>query len=336
MAKNDNIQDLLKDVADAIRSKKGSEELINPQEFSTEIANLPSGGGQWAVDFGEEIGSNNPYTLGALQEDIDYYNQIQEERRLYAEGKGGRSDNAILNDPEFKEKIAWWPKGMKAPTYLGDFFSLKEFVDDGYIPQYYTGTFGKAGKLVRVKMNMSGVKRAYALFANCVSLEKVDADLSSVENAEQAFSNCYNIGRGFFNIDMPNAINIASMLQNSGIRKAVITSKILTKASYLFANCVNLREVYIDISNSPDITSMFNICWALEKPYVKGWTTGNLGINNYSKVSPDSIHYIISNAIYADSVKTLGLNNTAKENWEASEYYTEDVAKAQELNITIA
>lgn len=43
MAKNDNIQDLLTDVADAIRAKKGTTDKINPQNFSSEIASIQSG-----------------------------------------------------------------------------------------------------------------------------------------------------------------------------------------------------------------------------------------------------------------------------------------------------
>ena len=45
MAKNDNLKDFLTDVADAIREKKGTEDLINPQNFSEEIRNLQSGEG---------------------------------------------------------------------------------------------------------------------------------------------------------------------------------------------------------------------------------------------------------------------------------------------------
>ena len=43
MSKQDNLTDFLVDVADAIREKKGSTEKINPQNFSDEIKNLPSG-----------------------------------------------------------------------------------------------------------------------------------------------------------------------------------------------------------------------------------------------------------------------------------------------------
>lgn len=44
MAKNNNLTDFLTDVADAIRTKKGTSGLIDPQDFSSEIASIPSGG----------------------------------------------------------------------------------------------------------------------------------------------------------------------------------------------------------------------------------------------------------------------------------------------------
>jgi len=45
MAKNDNLKDFLTDVANAIREKKGTTDLINPQDFAAEIASIQSGGG---------------------------------------------------------------------------------------------------------------------------------------------------------------------------------------------------------------------------------------------------------------------------------------------------
>lgn len=45
MAKDNNLQDFLTDIADAIREKKGTTEKINPQNFSSEIKGITSGGG---------------------------------------------------------------------------------------------------------------------------------------------------------------------------------------------------------------------------------------------------------------------------------------------------
>lgn len=42
MAKNDNLGDLLTDIADAIRAKKGTSESINAQDFANEIASIKS------------------------------------------------------------------------------------------------------------------------------------------------------------------------------------------------------------------------------------------------------------------------------------------------------
>lgn len=40
MAKTDNLTDFLTSVADAIRAKKGTSDLINPQNFDSEIASI--------------------------------------------------------------------------------------------------------------------------------------------------------------------------------------------------------------------------------------------------------------------------------------------------------
>ena len=49
MAKNDNLKDFLADLADAIREKKGTSDPINPQDFTSEIASIETGGGEDVV-----------------------------------------------------------------------------------------------------------------------------------------------------------------------------------------------------------------------------------------------------------------------------------------------
>ena len=44
MAKNNNLTDFLTDVANAIRAKKGTTAKINPQDFTSEIASIETGG----------------------------------------------------------------------------------------------------------------------------------------------------------------------------------------------------------------------------------------------------------------------------------------------------
>ena len=49
MATNDNLSDLLKSIADAIRSKKGTTAEINAQNFASEIESIQTGGGSTTV-----------------------------------------------------------------------------------------------------------------------------------------------------------------------------------------------------------------------------------------------------------------------------------------------
>ena len=84
MSKADNLKDFLTDVADAIRAKKGSTNLINPQDFSSEIASLPSG--LEIVDMTETTATIEPnkvyvwgmveslnITLGASTDESDFF-----------------------------------------------------------------------------------------------------------------------------------------------------------------------------------------------------------------------------------------------------------------------
>ena len=84
MSKADNLKDFLTDVADAIRAKKGSTDLINPQDFSSEIASLS--GGLEIVDMTETTATIEPnkvyvwgmvesldITLGASTNDSDFF-----------------------------------------------------------------------------------------------------------------------------------------------------------------------------------------------------------------------------------------------------------------------
>ena len=84
MSKQNNLTDFLTDVANAIRAKKGSTDLINPQNFSSEIASLS--GGLEIVDMTETTATIEPnkvyvwgmveslnITLGASTDESDFF-----------------------------------------------------------------------------------------------------------------------------------------------------------------------------------------------------------------------------------------------------------------------
>lgn len=63
MARNNNLQDLLKDTADAIREKKGTSDLIKPYDFPEEIASIETGGGGLIIASDENEMTNYLNTL---------------------------------------------------------------------------------------------------------------------------------------------------------------------------------------------------------------------------------------------------------------------------------
>lgn len=134
MGKNNNLHDFLVDVADAIREKKGTSEPINPQEFSNEIKGIESGS-PFAVDFGEEIASGNAAYLNALQEDIDYYNEV---KAMLASGVATKT---IWNDKEFRRRIAWIPTEMMTEyglSHICDCSNLRVYPYDKLISGLYS------------------------------------------------------------------------------------------------------------------------------------------------------------------------------------------------------
>ena len=86
MSKQNNLTDFLTDVANAIRAKKGSTDLINPQNFSAEIASISGGGGLEIVEMAETTATIEPnkvyvwgmvesldITLGASTDENDFF-----------------------------------------------------------------------------------------------------------------------------------------------------------------------------------------------------------------------------------------------------------------------
>lgn len=79
MAKTDNLSDFLRDVADAIRTKKGTTDLINPQNFSEEIASIEGGGGDVTdLDYIKYHDDMVAFETGRVQPTDEEYEQIIE------------------------------------------------------------------------------------------------------------------------------------------------------------------------------------------------------------------------------------------------------------------
>lgn len=307
--------------------------------YAEKIGEIQQGGGdsQFAIDYGEEIYSNNAYTMTAEQEDIDYYNQIQAERAAYAAGTGGRSDAEILADTEFRRKIAWWPKGMsKNSIFIGKCYNLREM--DGWVMSNYSifNEFIPFLHMGRLRINASTSQNRLGYFLNKGSVEDIDVTFPKVTSITTCF--CNYVGK-IAKVSFPNCEESVMSLFFQVIcleQLHLETPKVQTLVNCV-RECTSLKELYWDVSSAKTLSYCCYNFKTLVKCHIYG-LSANLSLSSHPKITPESVHFILQNANggTAEAPITLTLHATAKANWEASEYYEEDVARAQELNITIA
>lgn len=89
MAKNNNLQDFLIDIADAIREKKGTESAINAQDYHDEILSIQTG------DFGIPI--YEPLEPLSIETDVSYAPPPYDSEGYNINGDGGPQLSASAN-----------------------------------------------------------------------------------------------------------------------------------------------------------------------------------------------------------------------------------------------
>lgn len=121
-------------------------------------------------------------------------------------------------------------------------------------------------------------------------------------------------------------------------------TKSVTNMGYLFNGAYFTKEIFIEsVESCTNFTETFrqNGYYASPKEIcIKfgRWKQTDISLK-VSTLTPESIHYIIQNAMnVADGAekRTLTLDATAKANWQNSEYYEQDLAVLEQKGITIA
>lgn len=113
-----------------------------------------------------------------------------------------------------------------------------------------------------------------------------------------------------------------------------LDTALVSRASYTFGSCTSLHSVaLLNFSNATYLGSIFHACSNLTNLGGFIGLKTNISINPSPKLTPLSIHNVIEQAL---GNFTLTLHATAKANWEASEYYEQDLITMTEKSITIA
>ncbi len=258
MSKENNIQDLLHDVADAIREKKGTEELINPQDFSKEIKSIKTSSSIWTGHADVE----GLKAIGWDDDDIAYYqehgvNWMEEDDEYHKVSDDNKALYGVINADnykEYKDRIVYLPKID---------LQLK-----GY------ETFNGFRKMVGLPiLDISDTLAMYNTFLDCHCLPYViPIKTTSIYRLEGTFRNCYAL----------------SYIPNLSIDSSVGFIR-------TYEYCMSLESVHLDF-NAPasSIINPFSNTACLSNVKVRGINV-SLQFNSCRLISKPSLLYMINN-----------------------------------------
>lgn len=320
MAKNNNLTDFLVDVADAIREKKGTSESINPQDFSSEIASIKSGGNGWTGHADAE----GLRAIGWTDEDIAYYQENgvdwnEEDDHLHLVSEDNKALYGVLtayNIPSYKDRIVYLPKintsGLTSLSYK----------------------FTNCHAMIAIPhLNTSSVTDASGIFSHCYSLTSIPLlDFSKVTTLEYAFFNCFNL-RVLPKLDTRRVTNTLAMCRQcvslqgaelsfdsattfrqifylcSSIKRIILTSTSnVDNWDSAFYKCSTSDIVDVDMAKATTITSMFSLVYRCRTIRIKNIGV-SINLNTCYKMDKESILYIINNeATISPITMTLATN----------------------------
>lgn len=290
MAKNDNLKDFLTDIADVIREKKGTTDLINPQNFSAEIASIQSGGGAVAVsakavNFRDYDGTIlHSYTKDeflALTELPPLPTRegliCQEWNWDYADAVEYVSEYGVLevgatyitDDGKTRLYITIAAEGrMAASLYFNQTVEKGVTIDWGD---------GSATETLNGTGNVNITHNYNAIGDYVISLNVADGCTLGLGRGDNSYCVIGNaVGKGLASCNM--------------LTKAIIGKGVTTIDTYAFNNCRSLSSVSIPKGITTIGTYAFNSCYSLLSVSIpKGATMGAYAFNACSTLSSVSI-----------------------------------------------
>lgn len=280
MAKTDNLNDFLTDVANAIRTKKGTTGTINAQNFSSEIASIETTGitptgsiditSNGTVDVTNYASANvnvanqNPYTAANATEMAQYlaskyYGAVVKytgTTGTYTQNRLYKVIQVTSNEYAFEELIT--PVGSTTKTENGT-YDVKEYAE-------VVVNVPSSGSTL--KNLLDATKSCYYLFYNYRGTSVDDliqpSDTENVTNMNNMFQLCINLTTIPL-LDTSKVTSMDSMFYSAQITTIpLLNTSNVTTMSATFQNCSKLTTVpLLDTSNVKNMSYMFNSCASL-------------------------------------------------------------------------
>lgn len=290
MAKTDNLTDFLADVANAIRTKKGTNYLINPQDFSIEITTIG----------GDDVDGNANFSkIGYNSDPIKYINDS--------------IDYSVL-------LLKQW--------HNGEITSFRNDTNLEYCPMIDTSHLSNTDRMFQGCSNLtivplidtSNVTSAKHMFRECESIKKLPIlNFGNLYYANTMFCDCKNLTKVEINFD---SVGEASyMFKNCSSLKSSPSLAKIAVAVETFSGCTNLEDV--SLVNFETIESGYDVflgCTMLSSvPRLNlinlrsfsGWFYGcekvnNLNINFESIKTIGSTSFYGCHKLYKMTIENLG------------------------------
>jgi hypothetical protein len=314
MSKANNLSEFLTDVANAIRSKKGTTALINPQDFSAEIESIPSGGGGGSastssgsvrfLDYdGTVLHAYTPEEFAALSTMPELptreglvcqgWNRDIEDAKAYVAKYGALDVGATYITDDGKTrlyiKIAA-PGRMDYPLSFSQSSANAVVVDwgDGSTPESFAST------------SVNAVHQYADIGDYCISLEVLSGALSvktgSTSSGSQVYTNMLqsaNIGDGVTSIGSSafnNCYSLASITIPDGVTSIDANA---------FRGCHSLASITIPDGVTSIGTYTFNSCYSLASITIPDGVT-SIGVYTFNSC------YSLASITIPDSVTSIG------------------------------
>ena len=240
MAKTDNLGDFLKDVADSIRTKTQTTELINAQDFSDKILQIPSGG------------ENTLKNLLDATKTTKY---------LFSSYEGNDIPNLIqYNDTSEVTNMSYMYQWCKATNFPQ--LNMSKVTNVSYM-------FYKCKNIVTAPiLNLSDAQNCESIFRDCENLTTCEiSDFSNATNINGLFASCRKLKNIASNLTTPKVTDTGSMFYECNALTTVpeMNTSNVTTMIKMFYSCYKLVTVPLyDTSKVTNMQEMFYFNNSLE------------------------------------------------------------------------
>lgn len=298
MGKDNNLNDFLTDLADAIREKKGTTEPINAQNFADEIRGISTS--MWTG----HADADGLRAIGWDDEDIAYFQK--------------HGVNWMAEDDEY-HKV---PEDNKALYGVINYSNYKNYQDIVvYLPKFDMSAasgsdmFANFTKMVAMPLlELPNLKTLHLTFYNCRMLTCIPSVFEGFQpiSARSSFEYCYSISE-LPRIDFSKCMTFTNITFSScmclkRIHEIIVPPEATVNDNLIY-NCGSLESVgEFDVSGHT-IGNSFPYCSALKHIKLKH-INGTVDISRSFIISKESIIYMIENEA-ASSAITIKLHSDA-------------------------